>query len=72
MDDSPSVVIKHNHGIKHAKRRGRDDEHVDATMTVIWFRKKLLQVGEGAFGRRRRYLPTVAWSSSDLALSMVG
>jgi hypothetical protein len=29
-------------------------------MTVIWFRKKLRQVGEGAFGRRGRYLPTVA------------
>jgi hypothetical protein len=25
-----------------------------ATMTVIWFRKKLRQVGEGAFGRRRQ------------------
>jgi class 3 adenylate cyclase len=31
-----------------------------ATMTVIWFRKKLRQVGEGVFGRRGRYLPTVA------------
>jgi hypothetical protein len=29
MDDSPAVVIKYNHGIKHPKRRGRDDEHVD-------------------------------------------
>jgi hypothetical protein len=29
MDDSPSMVIKYNHGIEHPKRRGRDDEHVD-------------------------------------------
>jgi hypothetical protein len=29
MDDSPSMVIKYNHGIKHPKRRGRDDKHVD-------------------------------------------
>src|ERR1700751_2554778 len=29
MDDSPSMVIKYNHGIKHPKRRGRDDNHVD-------------------------------------------
>jgi hypothetical protein len=29
MDDPPSMVIKYNHGIKHPKRRGRDDEHVD-------------------------------------------
>ena len=29
MHDSPSMVIKYNHGIKQPKRRGRDDEHVD-------------------------------------------
>ena len=29
MDDSPSMVIKYNHSIKHPKRRGRNDEHVD-------------------------------------------
>jgi hypothetical protein len=29
MDDSASMVIKYNHGIKHPKRRGRNDEHVD-------------------------------------------
>jgi hypothetical protein len=29
MDDSPSMVIKYNHGIKHPKRRGRDHEHVE-------------------------------------------
>ena len=29
MDDSPSMMIKYNHGIKHPKRRGRDDEHID-------------------------------------------
>jgi hypothetical protein len=29
MDDSPSMVIKYNHGIEHPKCRGHDDEHVD-------------------------------------------
>ena len=29
MDDSPSMVIKYNHGTKNPKRRGRDDEHAD-------------------------------------------
>jgi hypothetical protein len=29
MDDSPSTVIKYNHGIKQPKRCGRDGEHVD-------------------------------------------
>jgi hypothetical protein len=29
MGDSPSTVIKYNHGMEHPKRRGRDDEHVD-------------------------------------------
>ena len=58
MDDLPSMVIRYNHGIKHAKLRGRHDEHVDRDDDCHMFRKKLRQVGEGAFGRRGRYLPT--------------
>ena len=37
-----------------------------AAMCVIWFHKKLRQVGEGAFGRRGRYLPTVANLDAEL------
>src|SRR6185295_13511627 len=32
-----------------------------AAMSVTWLCRKLRQVGEGALGRHRRYLPTVAW-----------
>ena len=45
MDDSSSMEIKDDHGIEQLKRRGRDHEHVDRPMAVIWFRRKLRQVG---------------------------
>src|ERR1700737_892260 len=32
-----------------------------ATMSVMWFYRKVRQVGEGTLGRHGRYLPTVAW-----------
>src|SRR5215475_11206587 len=50
MDGSPSMVIKYNHGILNVAVATTNMS--TATMTVMWFRKKLRQVGEGAFGRR--------------------
>jgi hypothetical protein len=40
-----------------------------AAIAVIWFRRKLRQVGEGALRRRARCLPTVAWLTSMPSLS---
>jgi hypothetical protein len=52
------MVTKKDHRIQQLKRRGRDHEVAVATMnmstaamTVIWLRRKLRQVGEGALGR---------------------
>src|ERR1700730_1359946 len=40
-----------------------------ATMSVMWFCRKVRQVGEGTLGRHGRYLPTVAWLTSIPSLS---
>ena len=66
MDDSPSMVVKYNHGmmeinynrgIKHPKRSGRDDEHVDPDDDCHRVPQKLRQVGEGPF-RAPRQIPS--------------
>src|ERR1700730_1856577 len=40
-----------------------------ATMSVMWFCRKVRQVGEGYLGRHGMYLPTVAWLTSTPSLS---
>jgi hypothetical protein len=52
MDDSSSIDIEDDHGIRQLKRRGRDHYHMStAAMAVIRFRRRLRQVGEGALRR---------------------
>ena len=69
MDNSSSVVTKNDHCIQQLKRHVASMNMSTAAMTVIWFRRKLRQVGEGALGRRGKCLPTVAWLTSMPSLS---
>ena len=40
-----------------------------ATVSPMWLRRKLRQVGEGTAGRHGMYLPTVAWLTTIPSLS---
>jgi hypothetical protein len=65
IDDPSSMMIKYNHGVTHSLNIAVATTNMPtAAMSVMWFRGKLLQVGEGALGRRGRCLPIVAGLTS--------
>jgi hypothetical protein len=69
MNDFSPVMFKHDQSIQDPKCRGRDNEYVDRRGVSQVVVQKAAPSRGGVLGRRRRYLPTVAWLISTPSLS---
>ena len=69
VNDPSAVVAEDDHGVEQAKRRGRNDEHVDSNGVAHVVAQEAAPGRGGTLGRHDMYLPTVAWLTTMPSLS---